>query len=63
MHSLYNRVAGQNIARWAALSDGIFAVSMTLLALDLRLPAAEPFAPNATSGMPWSSSRLAFSSS
>jgi hypothetical protein len=32
MHSLYNRVAGQNSARWAALSDGIFAVSMTLLA-------------------------------
>jgi uncharacterized membrane protein len=41
MHSLYNRVAGQSIERLAALSDGIFAVSMTLLALDLRLPAAE----------------------
>jgi uncharacterized membrane protein len=29
MHSLYNRVAGQSIERLAALSDGIFAVSMT----------------------------------
>jgi len=41
MHSLYNRVAGQNVERLAALSDGIFAVAMTLLVLDLRVPAAE----------------------
>ncbi len=41
MHSLYNRVAGQNVDRIAALSDGIFAVAMTLLVLDLRVPAAE----------------------
>ncbi|MFZ0817208.1 MAG: TMEM175 family protein, partial [Candidatus Sulfotelmatobacter sp.] len=41
MHSLYNRVAGQNVDRIAALSDGIFAVAMTLLVLDLRIPAAE----------------------
>jgi TMEM175 potassium channel family protein len=41
MHSLYNRVAGQSVERLAALSDGIFAVSMTLLVLDLRIPAAE----------------------
>ena len=41
MHSLYNRVAGQSVERLAALSDGIFAVSMTLLVLDLRVPAAE----------------------
>jgi uncharacterized membrane protein len=41
MHSPYNRVAGQSVERLAALSDGIFAVSMTLLALDLRIPAAE----------------------
>ena len=41
MHSLYNRVAGQSVERIAALSDGIFAVSMTLLVLDLRVPAAE----------------------
>jgi uncharacterized membrane protein len=41
MQSLYNRVAGQSVERLAALSDGIFAVAMTLLVLDLRVPAAE----------------------
>jgi uncharacterized membrane protein len=41
MRSLYNRLAGQNIERLAALSDGVFAVAMTLLVLDLRAPAAE----------------------
>jgi uncharacterized membrane protein len=41
MHSLYNRVAGHSVERLAALSDGIFAVAMTLLVLDLRVPAAE----------------------
>lgn len=39
MHSLYDRVAGQSVERLAALSDGIFAVAMTLLVLDLRVPA------------------------
>jgi uncharacterized membrane protein len=41
MHSVYNQVAGKSVERLAALSDGIFAVSMTLLVLDLRVPAAE----------------------
>lgn len=41
MHSLYNRVAGQSVERLAALSDGIFAVAMTLLVLDLRVPASD----------------------
>jgi uncharacterized membrane protein len=41
MRSLYNRLAGQNVDRLAALSDGVFAVAMTLLVLDLRAPAAE----------------------
>jgi len=40
MHSLYNRVAGQSVERLAALSDGFFAVAMTLLVLDLRVPAS-----------------------
>lgn len=34
----YNRLAGRSLARVAALSDGIFAVAMTLLVLDLRVP-------------------------
>lgn len=37
----YNRIAGQSIERLAALSDGIFAVAMTLLVLDLHAPVAE----------------------
>jgi uncharacterized membrane protein len=35
----YNHIAGRSVERLAALSDGIFAVAMTLMVLDLRLPA------------------------
>lgn len=41
MISSYNRIAGQGVERLAALSDGIFGVAMTLLAIDLRVPAHE----------------------
>ena len=41
MTTPYNRIAGQSVERLAALSDGIFAVAMTLLVLDLRVPASE----------------------
>lgn len=41
MGTHYNRFAGQSIERIAALSDGVFAVAMTLLVLDLKTPAAE----------------------
>lgn len=37
----YNRIAGHSVERLAALSDGVFAVAMTLLVLDLRAPAVE----------------------
>jgi uncharacterized membrane protein len=37
----YNQIAGHSAERLAALSDGVFAVAMTLLALELRAPAAE----------------------
>ena len=41
MSTAYNKIAGQSVERLAALSDGIFAVAMTLLMLDLRVPVKE----------------------
>jgi uncharacterized membrane protein len=40
MPTFYNRIAGQNLHRIEALSDGVFAVAMTLLVLDLHAPVA-----------------------
>ena len=38
MKVFYNDIAGGSLERIAALSDGLFAIAMTLLVLDLRLP-------------------------
>jgi len=38
MANLYNRIQGRSLDRLAALSDGILAVAMTLLVLDLHIP-------------------------
>jgi len=41
MHSVYNRVAGQNVERIAASATAFFTVAMTLRVLDPHVPAAE----------------------
>src|SRR4051812_24589687 len=41
MSAIYNRIAGQSLERIAALSDGIFSITMTLLVLDLRVPVGD----------------------
>ena len=41
MTSQYNELSGQSVERLQALADGVFAVAMTLLVLDVRLPKAE----------------------
>lgn len=38
MASLYNRISNQSLERLGALADGLFAVAMTLLVFDIRVP-------------------------
>lgn len=40
-HKDYNQIAGQKVARTEAIADGVFAIAMTLLILDIRVPIAE----------------------
>jgi len=42
MPTSYHRFAGKSLGRLAALSDGVFAVAMTLLVLDLKPPSVPP---------------------
>jgi uncharacterized membrane protein len=45
MPARYHRFAGSSLERLAALSDGVFAVAMTLLVLDLKPPGVRKGAP------------------
>lgn len=38
---MYNQISGQNVLRMEFLSDGVFAIAITLLVLDIRVPLQE----------------------
>ncbi|MBN9298950.1 MAG: DUF1211 domain-containing protein [Filimonas sp.] len=37
----YNQIAGQKVQRIEAISDGVFAIALTLLVLDIKVPVAD----------------------
>jgi len=37
----YNQIAGQKVSRLEAISDGVFAIALTLLVLDIKIPSRE----------------------
>lgn len=37
----YNQIAGQKVQRIEAISDGVFAIALTLLVLDIKVPVSE----------------------
>ncbi|MBS1916293.1 MAG: DUF1211 domain-containing protein [Bacteroidetes bacterium] len=41
MKKTYNEVAGKKVGRIEAISDGVFAVALTLLVLDIKVPVSE----------------------
>ena len=41
VRTIYNAIAGQSVERLAGLSDGLFAIALTLLVFDIQVPAVE----------------------
>jgi len=40
-HTSYNEIAGKRVQRIEAIGDGVFAIALTLLVLDIRVPVSE----------------------